>query len=87
VPSGLGAVPSQPGAVPSQLEAVLSQPGAVPSQPGGLEAHWEACWSELVPRLATLPDHPACLPQLAEELRGCSGLGRGLLRAWAWAWG
>ena len=50
-----------------------SQPGAAPSQAGGLEAHWEACWARLVPRLSTLPDQPACLPQLAEELHGCFG--------------
>ena len=40
---------------------------------GGLEAHWDACWSSLVPRLSTLPDQPACLPQLAEQLRECFG--------------
>ena len=40
---------------------------------GGLEAHWAACWSSLAPRLSTLPDQPACLAQLEQELRECFG--------------
>ena len=58
--------PGGPGVETHWEGGEASQPGAAPSQAGGLEAHWEACWSRLVPRLSTLPDQPACLPQLAE---------------------